>query len=275
MSSPFADIFLLLPFIVLSAIGWFSRNWIQRWATKGIEHRYDSKLEELRASLKKTENEFKDQLQRKEREIEALRGPAMQMLVSQRNALALKRIEAHEVLWDCIHKMQPFKMAAEVMQRIKVEELAKKSFLDEKTKAFFEDLYKITNLEKMVQTEPHKARLYVSQTCWANFSAYVAIGTYATAVLTMFRSGFTDHNLLKQDSLKTLVAAALPHQVPFLEKAGITAAFYLMDELEENLLNELRIGLNGTSEADDVASAKRIVDASNNLTSQASIGSAH
>lgn len=254
-----------LSLLVVALLVWFFRHRIQRWATKGVEHYYDSKLEELRSSLRNSEEEMKSALQRKDRELEALRSPAMQTLVARRNTLAQKKIEAYDLLWDSIYKMHAYKLAARFMQKINIDEVFKTELLDEKLKKFFSQMFSITNIEKMPITEQHRARPYVSHMCWAKFAAYSAIGSHAAALLIMFRTGYAKQELLNEGELKTLVSIALPHHIPLLEKEGVTASFFLMDELENDILAEIQRGLYGATAEEDVALAKKIIDASNEL----------
>lgn len=60
------------------------------------------------------------------------------------------------------------------------------------------------------------------------------------------------------DTIKRLVAAALPHQAEFVAKHDTGAYHYLLDELESRLLGELRTVLEGVDS--DKASVKQAAE---------------
>lgn len=254
--------------IALSLLGFFLRHRIQRWATKGIEHHYDEKLEEIRSELRQKEESLKADLQRKDKEIDALRSPAMQAIVSRRNALTMKEIEAYDALWTAVETLAPFKAAARFMQPINLEFVFKKKSLDANEKSFFDTLHNLSGLANIRSTGSHSARPYVSASCWAKFAAYSSIGAYAASILTMFRSGVADRSLLEETNLKHLVATALPHHIELLEEKGVRASFHLLDELEDHILREIQEGIRGDKVAEDMASAQAIITASYDLSMQ-------
>jgi hypothetical protein len=54
-----------------------TRNWLVAWISKGVQHRFDVRLEELRAELRKNEERVKSDLRNKEDEISTLRNSVL------------------------------------------------------------------------------------------------------------------------------------------------------------------------------------------------------
>ena len=48
------------------------RNWLVAWISKGVQHGFDVKIEELRAELRKNEERYKSELRDREAETETL-----------------------------------------------------------------------------------------------------------------------------------------------------------------------------------------------------------
>jgi hypothetical protein len=63
----------LIVSISLPAIGLLARNWVKARIEKGVQHRFDVKIEAVRAELRKSEESFKSDLRDKEAEIATLR----------------------------------------------------------------------------------------------------------------------------------------------------------------------------------------------------------
>lgn len=62
---------------LLAIVLWLGRNLIITRLTNSVRHEYDQKIETLKASLKKSEESFKAELQAKASQIDALRSGAL------------------------------------------------------------------------------------------------------------------------------------------------------------------------------------------------------
>jgi hypothetical protein len=90
---------LLLAPMVLFA----SKNWITARITKGVQHNFDVKHEELRATLKASEEELKSDLREKEVEIGILRNTVLSGSASRQALLDKRRLEAVEKIWTAVN----------------------------------------------------------------------------------------------------------------------------------------------------------------------------
>lgn len=92
------DLISWLPSVTTTALLalalWLGRNLIATRLVKSVEHEFNTKLESLRAELRKNEELFKADLRSKEAEIAALRGGAMTAMASRQVALDKRQLDA-------------------------------------------------------------------------------------------------------------------------------------------------------------------------------------
>ncbi|MBU1390160.1 MAG: hypothetical protein KJ856_07930 [Gammaproteobacteria bacterium] len=91
------------------------------------------------------------------------------------------------------------------------------------------------------------------------------------------------HSLIRMHSLKIgmgddfsdingitkVVKQALPHQSDYIEKFGANGFYYLLEELENKILVEIQVTLNGEEfDQQSIAQANKILKASQELTDE-------
>ncbi len=245
---------------------WLSRNLIATRLAKSVEHEFNTKLESLRAELRKNEELFKADLRSKEAEIAALRGGAMTAMASRQVALDKRRLEAVDQLWSALTALGPAKAISSLMAIVKFETAAERASKDAKVREMFTMMGAGFDPKKIDLSDSAKARPFVSPMAWAVFSAYQAIAMQAVLKLEIIKSGIGGKDLLDKDAIAKLVKAALPHQAAYIDKFGEAGYHYLLEELEGRLLDELRKMLAGV-EADksSVEQAAEILKRSNEL----------
>ena len=69
------------------------RTWIVARITKGVQHKFDEELEELRTTLRNNEERFKSDLRQKETEIDALRNNVLSGSAGRQTLLDKRRFE--------------------------------------------------------------------------------------------------------------------------------------------------------------------------------------
>lgn len=119
-------------------------------------------------------------------------------------------------------------------------------------------------LEKMTELGivSHKARPYLSGLAWAYFSAYQAILMFAVAQMQLLKYGLNNPKLLKPEHVVRLANAALPGYEEYLAKNGTDGAYYLLDELERKLLDELTRSLKeGAGDVENIGQVAAILHA--------------
>lgn len=245
-----------VPTFLLAALLWFGRKSIGTYITKGLEFKFDKELEKLRADLKTKENE-----------ITSLRSGALTAMTTRQMALDKRRLEAVDHLWSSLIDLAPAKVVSSFMSVVKFEACAEDAVTDPKMRQVFEDISKGLDLSKINYSCPLKARPYVSSMAWSIFSAYQAIAMQAVIKLQILRTGISSKNLINNEAVANLVKVALPHQKDYVEKYGDAGYFYLLQELEERLLEELKKMLLGEeADKESLALAAQILRLSNELT---------
>jgi hypothetical protein len=239
-----------------AALAFLFRNYVKAWITNGIQHSFDAKLEAIRAELREKEDKIK-----------ALRQIALSGATSRREALDKRHLEAVDKLWNGVIALGTLKLASKYMETVNFEESAKLAPTDANVRKLFETIGKLFNENTIPKISPAAERPYLSERAWALFSAYQAILSLAVVQIKALELGVPNSaKLLNFKVIDNLVHVALPHQMPLLEQYGTSACHYLVEELEQALLSELRRSLNEPSASrEDVQTAAEILAISDTI----------
>ncbi len=241
-----------LPLIIMAFIGiaiFCCRNWLITKIKASIEHDFNAKLKTLESELRTRENE-----------ISTLRDTVFRGS-SQRQAIVDKRkIEAVDNIWKGVVQLQRFKAISSVMATINLENAAKESVKDPNVRKFFESINKMApKLESLELETAITERPFVTPIVWTYFSALQIILWGALTRAKMLELGVVDADkFIKADYEKKLLKAALPHQQTYIDTYEAAGYYYLIEELEENLLKELNNILDGKTS--DQEALKRASD---------------
>jgi hypothetical protein len=89
-------------------------------------------------------------------------------------------------------------------------------------------------------------QLFLSPPAWAYFASYQSILYIAYARAKVITIGVDDPiKLLDPEPFREVLKAALPHRSDYIDSLGIEAFPHLLKELEEIILKELRLMLEG------------------------------
>lgn len=149
-----------------------------------------------------------------------------------------------------------------MMARIKLDVASKEAPRDPKVQQIFKIIGDMAAMPKASDYPVDNEKPFISPLAWAYFSAYRMVVTYYYATAKLLETGFKNSiELLNQQHIQDLLKAALPHQSKFIEEHKSACYHYLLDELENNLLDELKKILEGkaTDEA-SVVQAKAIME---------------
>ena len=266
------DFWVVIGLYAATGIALFvGRNWLKAWIQSDVEYRFNSRLEDLRAELRRSEEELKSQLRIKETEITALREGVLSGRTQRQALVDKRRIEAVDKVWNGIVALSSYKGLSASVAVLNVDALARRSD-DPKIKLF------ITAVATAVKRDPEalsnnpaaNERPFVSALAWAYFTAYLTIVTISFASLKLAEVGVPNlSELFAKDNIRNLLKAALPHRSEFVDRHEPNAYYYLLDEIEQNLLTELQKILRG--EDQDLAGieqAARIMEMAARINSQ-------
>jgi hypothetical protein len=93
-------------------------------------------------------------------------------------------------------------------------------------------------------------RPFVPELTWAYFYAYITLLTFNFMRFKTLNLGLEEpQKYVNTEHIKNILKAALPHQTQFIDEQDPEAYYYLIEEIENRLLSELRKILDG-KEAD-------------------------
>lgn len=247
------------------------RGLITTRLAKSVQSEFDSKLATLTSQLRTSEEAFKADLKRKEGEIVALQGGAIQSRLSRQATVDKRRLEAVDQLWGAVYDLSWAKGLSAQVSILKWEAISQEVARNPKAKELFA-MWKIDQMkyENAGQTA-QKARPFVTPVAWAYFAAYQAILLHAVAFIKMLQLGIDGHQFMTSENLIKLIKTALPHNSAYIDEHGPSAAYYLLDQLENSLLEELKRMLDGVAaDMTEIARAKQILIEASRVNSEAS-----
>ena len=241
--------------LLMGVVIYLTRNLILTRLTKSVQHEFDTKLSDINSRLRISEESFKADLVRKQAEIQALHNGAIQGRLNRVVALEKRRLEAVDQMWGAVHDFGFAKGIAGSMAVLKWDKISEEVARNPRAKEFFlafkVDANKANEPVKLAQ----QARPFITPVAWAYYAAYQAILMHALTLVRMLELGVDAQKFLDSKNLISLIKIALPHCSVYIDQHGPSAAYYLLDQLENRLLDELRSMLDGA--ATDLAEVSR------------------
>jgi hypothetical protein len=145
------------------------RNWIKAEVEKGVEYRFNKRLEKLRADLSAKENE-----------IASLRDAVLSGRAQRQALVEKRRIEAAELVWKGVISLAPLKSVAASAAAINFEYAAKQLPKNPKLGKLFEAFLSPVADDKIPDDPAKYEQPFVSPLAWAYLLAYrtVLIGAW-------------------------------------------------------------------------------------------------
>jgi hypothetical protein len=258
---------------ILIVVGVFAgRNWLRERIVRGVQHKFDTRLEALRTELRKGEEELKSVLRARESDIAALREGVLSGRTQRQALLDKRRLEAVERVWSSVVAYGPYKVISATLAGLKTEAVEREVVRpNSELRKFFGML--TANVSVMKADSPENLanyeRPFVSPLAWAYFSAYSTILASAFARAKLLEIGVEQSKFLNVNNFRDLLRTALPAYHSYIDTAGIEAFHHLVDLLEKELLSELARMLQGTeSDQASVEQAAKIVSAVEKLAEE-------
>jgi hypothetical protein len=227
------------------------QKWLIARIEKGVQFKFEQKIEALRSELRKSEAE-----------ISTLRSQVFSGAAKRGELLDKRRFEAVDNTWAAMKGLAPYRLVSEMLMRVDLKKAEAES-TNPNLQRFFATIAKIAPTEKPPSISAHAEQLYLSPLAWAYFHAYQAIVLLHFGTAKAFEAGLTDvTKLMKVDRIREILKAALPKDAMFIDQCELTDFALFLDDLENALLRELKNTLEG-KEADqaDLARATAINEA--------------
>ncbi|MCG5539870.1 MULTISPECIES: hypothetical protein [unclassified Halorhodospira] len=244
---------------LFALVVWFSRNLIAARLTNAVRHEYDVKIETLR-----------DELGRKQKQIEALRSGALSGVVNRQSVLYQRQVTAVDQVWGGIVQMAPAKNIAKQIAVFKFENTAEAAAENPQLRQIFETMGANFDKNCLLTPEASKSRPFITPMAWAYFAAYQGILGHYVVKMVMLQNGLRDASrLIDHEQIKSIIKTALPHQSDNIDRFGHEMFHLFVDELENYLLRELKSLLEGSRANDEnVRQANQILEAVEKLQAQ-------
>jgi len=250
------------PYVFIGA-AYFGRQWFIERIKRSVQHQFDEKIEELRSTLRRNEEQFKSQLQRRESEISSLRTWVLGGAANRQALLDKRRFDAVERVWTTVIDMAPLKYVASIMMRIDFKETAKHAG-DQKVQQFLDAFGggSFTDPAKMKPSVARYEQPFLTEPAWAYFSAYKAILIGSVSRYMALKVGGPGvDKYMTNEPTKKILKAALPNAAQFIDEQEPELYYLLLDEVEAALLSELRRVLDGKEvDHESAVRAKAIMD---------------
>ena len=269
------DLVALAQFVLFSLIclvAYASRQWIVAKIQKQVQHDFDKKIEHLKAQLRESEEGFKSSLRDRENEIALLRNTVLNGSANRQSLLDKRRFDAVERVWDAAIKLGKLKPLSAQMAVLNIDQISKQNS-DPKIQAVLAVLDKLAPDVDEFSHAGFNEKLFLPDEAWAYFSAYQTILISNYLVFKTLRTGIKDPmDYINRGANNSVLKAALPEQSSWIDAVKPEQYYYLLDQLLEKLLTQLKAILNGVA-ADQAATerAKLIISEIGKAESASSI----
>lgn len=265
MMTPQGPFFTFICLLVAGLTVWAIRIWLKQAIEQSVRHFSETKLEQLRAELRSSEEKLKSDLRAKEAEIQLIRSSVMSGRSEIVAIIAKKRVEAVEKIWACTGELAKLQMPSMMLAILRIENISKQFNKNVQFGDFLKTIAPDNMVTKFGAIKADEVRPFISEFSWSLYSAYQAIIGAGYAQLKVLSFGLDDsEELVDTNKIKDLLKTVLPHQAEWLDQHGSHVAYHLLDEIRGKLLYELK------QELDSPASDQKNVERSAKIMAQVS-----
>ncbi|WP_426031452.1 hypothetical protein [Caulobacter sp. DWP3-1-3b2] len=230
---------------LLAGIGYVLSAAYKAAFEKSVQHSFDRKLEELRATIRQNDEQ-----------VAALRGGALSGLVSRQGNLDRRRLEAVERVWAetvSFARYRNLSMMTGAMDII-LKSAAGTGRDAQKTRELAEMMLNTAGLGELEPANytADKERPFLDPVCWALFSAYRQCSMYPAMLFQLAKVGVGPEILESSSSMLRALKAVLPEHAEYIEEQGLGSLHQLLQPLEDRLLAAFNASLSGR-ESSEVA----------------------
>jgi hypothetical protein len=255
----YSELFGIFIALVMSASGLAAlaaRVWIKSSVEKSVQHKFDARIETVRAEFRSNEEKLKSELRAREDELSVIREKVLSGRANRDALVDARRLKAVERAWGSVTALASFKAISGSMAVIKLSEASKAAPIDAKVRKIFEIIVSPVPENKPPEDPAKNERPFLTPLAWAYLSAFrtIVVSSYMKAkALSM---GIEDLNkLMPSENIKKVLKATLPEFSDYIDKNEPETFHYLLEYIEGKLLEELKKMLEGADV--DKASVER------------------
>ena len=237
---------------------WLARNWITSRLTADIRLENDSKLEQLKSNLKRTNDT-----------LVSLTAAGEQSYFQSQTALMPHKIKAIEAVWSSVLAWNEMSAASMFVAILPID-WVRKYGSDPSTKRNFETLLKNPDhlgfLKKSNDTE--LARPFLTEHAWALYSAYSGFYMSRVTKASMFLMPSVDHaEVWERTNERELIRISAPiHILETYDLNIIEGTNSFLKYLKDEMIKEFKLELSGTRDSEvAVSNSAAILQVAENL----------
>ncbi|MGP1255208.1 MAG: hypothetical protein ACTS10_12390 [Kiloniellales bacterium] len=220
--------------IIFGFLVFLARHSITSWINSKIKIQTDKEIEV-----------FRNQIIEEKEKIKTLQNHILSGHSNRQSIIENRRIEAATKIWKSINDLAPYRRCAEFLQSINIDVAAEHAPSDSKIRTFFELLEKSAGLSNADSIYPATDELFVSPKTWAFYRAYQTIAVNSFFIISALKTGLDPRKLINFDEICMLAKKTLPHQAAFIDQHGPSSVYFLLDEIKDKLLVQLRSEIGG------------------------------
>jgi hypothetical protein len=224
------------------------QQWLGAQLSRLVAHHFDQRIEEVKSSLRQTEQRLEAELRSAEQTTRVLGETALRMQSNRHEALNARRLVAVEALWKAKTDIDKMIMAPKLLAGINVEVFLNAADKGEhgiqETAEAMLQLMNIDMLKSLPNTSPQAQRPFLAPDVWALFSAYSSVIIEPVLVITAVAHGATKF-LKREDTLKPMLLLILPEHSELIKLCGKAGYDPLIAPLEQKLLTAIGNMLEG------------------------------
>jgi hypothetical protein len=157
------------------------------------------------------------------------------------------------------HYLRSYKIIAAMLGAINFDAVARETPENAKLRLLFTTMMSHIPEDDIKTGNMNAEQIYLTPLAWAYFSAYQTVLYVAYARAKVLSVGLEDPtSLLATEPLRAILKAALPQRAEYIDSQPVSTHHLLIEELEQHILGELRVMLEGRE--DDQAAISQAVE---------------
>lgn len=232
--------------ILTLAGGYFLKAIIEQ----GVKYGFDRQIEELKSSLRQSENE-----------LATMRSTMLARITASNQEVDKRRLKALETLWSAVVFQNRFSMAIAFAKVINLDAVAAAMQKDNSDARAIKQMagmiWSVQGYEKLAEsalTDISSERLFVPVKSWLAYQAIANMVTRASFLMAAMKEGLDFKGLIKgPEDINGMIISVLPHAADYLKDFPETGGYYLIPQLEEAAFSDITAAISGASYDMDMA----------------------